>query len=256
MKEESRMYKGCEYVTAKEFASRVEKTPQTINKYIREGKLAASDVFHVGIVYLKWETQKDRFEEILRKNAKKTNKKYRKQPTQTTSAKGLSPSSGIKTLEDGEQEAVSSEELKVGDDTIVLADIDPMLYKSCWIPDGDGNPIYNPITGKPELDMERLKDTLVVMLSRQKLDRENGKLIPKTDIEPTISYIGRKISQYVSSIHSRFGSIYGAEVEKILKRELTADEQTRFANVLKKDEAKFLSEIQTEFRRISDEIGE
>jgi len=244
---------GKEYVTATEFAKRVDSTPNTIYLFLRKGYLQAQDIQKNGMLYLEWASQAVAYKVARGRNNSKGGSGRRKKNVsnpimhtnsiQNPNVKGLALA-----VEDN-----SIAEINASDNVIDLSTINPYDHKDCWLLDGNNEPIRDP-DGKPKLNYEELKTKVTVQTYKIKLDKETRSVIPKEELLTTIQGICTVLKSAIDNIPQRYGATLIAVAESITGHEFTSTEHTQVMNTLRSLPKEIFPSIQAELTKMVENV--
>ena len=266
MNESVRNYRGREYVTVTEFASRVGCTRVTIHNYLKSGNLQGTHIDRSKEIWLDWEAQSMQWK-LRRKTGGRriaskitvSNKKESKQPSNkrgrpkknkefvTIGEKKLkSPSiPSVPSMESGDERIPKADEL------VDLSALNPEDHKDCWLLDGN-KPVYNPLTGEPMLDYDKLKLKLVAQKYQLDLDEKRGQLIAKEELSRTIIAISRIITSSLNSIPQRYESMLTSMAENMSGYVFSAKEKAEINESLKAESISITKSIAAEISKLED----
>lgn len=221
-REDTTMYDHKEYVTIDEFAKRVGAGRRTIMRRLSEGKLQSRTFDGRRTVYLEWESAKKMWDllphDTQRINAgKRSNAKRYGKPMPEEPKKPQVYAPSVPTL-DAEMEEMP--------ELIDLSTFDKAKYRDCVI---DG-----------EFDYDKLKTRLTAETYQQKLNKERGQLVERTDIVNWAKRLGTMVNTGLESIPQKYTSVLIAQVQAIVSRrleipdfEFTEKERTDIRSALK-----------------------
>ena len=236
-------YKGKDYVTIPEFASRFGCSTQHIRDCIKRGILSDTHLNGYRASYVDWLTESIKFERYTEYRLKKGNgRKPDFKPFITKEPKAP------KIKDDNEElptvEAPSIPEIPT--DIVNMSTLNPQDYPDCWIRDAAGEVLMNSITKLPELDYDRLKQRLTAEKFQLDIDQKRGKFIERDELTRSIVSIASIINAGLSAIPQRYGAILIAEAERITGHEFTADERASIRKTLKNEAGNIMNSIRTE----------
>lgn len=201
-REESTIYNHKEYVTIDEFAKRVGAGRRTILRRLSEGKLQARSFDGRKTKYLEWESSKKMWD-MLPHDPQKINagrssnsKRYGKPGTEPKKPEVITPTVGIPDLDND-----------VIPEIIDLSSFDKAKYRDCLNEEG-------------EFDYDKLKTRLTAETYQQKLHKERGQLVEKTEIINWAKKLGTMVNTGLESIPQKYTSVLIAQVQSIVAQRL------------------------------------
>lgn len=263
MNESVRQYKGREYVTTTEFANRIGCSRVTIFNRLKSGDLQGIHIDRSRETWLDWETQRQQWFIVKKHSGRKLGSKVTKTnkketPKKKGSAKKTSDSEFISIGElhtstpsiPGIPALAQMEEKEPkGEDLIDLSRINPDEHKDCWIMDGK-EVIYNPLTGEPMLDYDKLKVKLIAQKYQLDLDEKRGKLIEKEELSRSMLAISHIMMAALNSIPQRYEALLTTQAETMTGHKFTAEERATIRDTLKNEAAAIAKSISLELEKM------
>lgn len=205
------IHEGKEYISTFEFAKRVGASERTIRRKVNDGLLKSISFDGRRLKYIEWEVGKKMWEFMPHDSkctkagkasaAKKKGDKYgspSKDPKEPVVQTPTVPSADL----DGDV---------INIETLDLSTFDKNVYKDCIGDDG-------------EFDYDKLKLRLTAETYQQKLKKERGQLVEKTDIITWAKKIGIIVNNGLDSIPQRYTSVLIAQVQSIVSHRLGIDD--------------------------------
>ncbi len=264
-----RKYKGREYVSVTEFAYRVGCSRMTIHNYIKSGNLQGTHIDRSKEIWLDWEAQSVQWKlrkktggrKLSSQNAGKEpataeEKRKRGRPKKNTGFVTI-PANKLKSPALPSAPEIESGEARVpkADELIDLSKINPDDHKDCWIMDGS-TPVFNPLTGEPMLDYDKLKLKLVAQKYQLDLDEKRGQLIAKEELSRSMLAISRIITTSLDSIPQRYESTLISMAENMSGYSFSIKEKAAITEALKTESISIARSIAAEIAKLEGEDGE
>lgn len=258
-----RRYKGREYVSVTEFADRVGCSRMTVHNYIKSGNLQGTHIDRSKDIWLDWEAQSMQWklrkktggrklasEDTAKEPPATEEKRKRGRPKKNPgyvkiSENKLKPPSlpSAPEIESGEDRVPKADEL------IDLSKINPDDHKDCWIMNGS-TPVYNPLTGEPMLDYDKLKLKLVAQKYQLDLDEKRGQLISKEELSRSMLVISRIITTSLDSIPQRYESTLISMAENMSGYSFSVKEKAAITEALKTESLSIARSIAAEIAKL------
>ena len=269
MNESVRQYKGREYVTTTEFAARVGCSRITIFNRLKKGELQGIHIDRSREIWLDWDTQRKQWQLSLSKKStgrklSSTAKETRKDENDGKKKRGRPKKTAEPIVHIGKPQEISppadrlsgipgmEEKTPRGDDLIDLSRINPEDHKDCWVMDGNA-PIYNPLTGEPMLDYEKLKLKLVAQRYQLDLDEKRGQLIEKEELSRSMSAISHIMMAALNSIPQRYESVLTSMAERMSGYAFTAKDKAAIREAMKSEAITIARSISVELDKLEEQ---
>lgn len=185
--EDVKKIKGKEYVTAKEFAARMNTTIMTITRYLKSGKIAYTDKIPGKTRYFDWTQQKKLFLAAKEKAKKITKAKARPIPKDVYMDFHLvepsAPSVNTPEVKEPTVEDVMSGRTSLDS---IRALIDPEKELDCWVTDIK--------TDEKVFSWEVCEKKYRAIILSMKARQQAGELIEKKEIAPALDAFGTVMS--------------------------------------------------------------
>lgn len=211
-----------EYVSIIEFAKRLDAGVSTVRRKISEGKLPARTFDGRKTMYIEWESGRAIWNMMH-------HDKQRSAAGRSSNEKRYG-----KPSEEPSKPAVVEPKVQMPDITndviqeiVDLSSFDKEQYADCVLPNG-------------EFDYDKLKVRLTAETYQQKLKKERGELVEKTEVMNWARKIGTMLNSGLESIPQKYTSVLIAKVQSIVAQrlerpdfEFTEKERTEIRTILK-----------------------
>lgn len=221
-REDVTVYRNKEYVTMKEFSVRVNASLTTVKKLCANGRIPHRTFDGRKTSYIEWESGKTIWDMLphdtgrARAGRKSAEVKYGKPKKEAKEPVVSEPTVSMPSLDND-----------VVQEVVDLSSFDKEKYADCVLPNG-------------EFDYDKLKLRLTAETYQQKLQRERGELVEKTEIVNWAKKLGTMINSGLESIPQKYTSVLIAKVQSIVAQrlehpefEFTEKERTEIRTILK-----------------------
>ena len=243
--------KGREYVTAKEFARRMDTTTMTITRYVKAGYISYTDAIKGSVRYFDWEEQKENY--LAAKSKAKKITRSKSKPVPKDVYMNVKTSSPVEpSVNEPEVVAPSVDDVMSGKTSLdsIRGLIDPNKEEDCWIVDiKSGLRVFS-----WEVCEKKYRAIILSMKARQ----QAGELIEKKDIAPALDAFGTVLSAALNTSKFKMvplivawaetlGATIKPEDEIYLKENNIDPEYTRMTDDMR-------SEVEKESRAFTEDV--
>lgn len=245
--------KGREYVTAKEFAKRMNTTAMTITRYVKAGYISYTDIIKGPVRYFDWEEQKQGFLAAKEKAKKGTRRESRPIPKDVYMNVSTSDPV-VPTVNEPEVVAPNVDDVISGKTSLdsIRGLIDPDKEEDCWVIDIK--------TGARVFSWEICEKKYRAIILSMKARQQAGELIEKKDIAPALDAFGTVLSAALNTSKFKMvpliiawaetlGASIKPEDEIYLKENIIDPEYTRMTDDMR-------SEVEKESKAFTEDVQE
>lgn len=207
--EDVKRIRGKEYVTAKEFAARMNTTVMTVSRYLRDGKISYTDKIPGKTRYFEWTAQKKLFlaaKEKARKIPKANSRPIPKEvyAADFSLAEPTVPDVGVPGVREPSVDDVMAGRTPLDS---IRALIDPSKEKDCWIIDLK--------TGEKVFSWEVCERKYRAIILSMKARQQAGDLIEKKEIAPALDAFGAVMSAALNTSKFKMKPLIVAWAERL-----------------------------------------
>lgn len=228
---------GKEYVSVSEFSRRTGVKVNTINAYIRDGKLKIGNE-RGRKRYLQWERENKKLKNLLMENA--THQKGR---SLISVSKGKT--ADIETKDTGEVNDIQDLETGVVDVKQLFKNFDEKDFQDCLTRTLEGEIIYDS-NGRTVLNWATVDRKITALIRNLELKRKEGELIKIDDVTRFLSIAFAKTQGKLSNIPDRYSSRFAAFFKKETGGEVSNETLTALKNMLTIETKNILSDLSKE----------
>ena len=228
---------GKEYVSVSEFSRRTGVKVNTINAYIRDGKLKIGNE-RGRKRYLQWERENKKLKNLLVENA--THQKGR---SLISISKGKT--ADIETKDTGEVNDIQDLETGVVDVKQLFKNFDEKDFQDCLTRTLEGEIIYDS-NGRTVLNWATVDRKITALIRNLELKRKEGELIKIDDVTRFLSIAFAKTQGKLSNIPDRYSSRFAAFFKKETGGEVSNETLTALKNMLTIETKNILSDLSKE----------
>ena len=228
---------GKEYVSVSEFSRRTGVKVNTINAYIRDGKLKIGNE-RGRKRYLQWESENKKLKNLLVENA--THQKGR---SLISVSKGKT--ADIETKDTREVNDLQDLETGVVDVKQLFKNFDEKDFQDCLTRTLEGEIIYDS-NGRTVLNWATVDRKITALIRNLELKRKEGELIKIDDVTRFLSIAFAKTQGKLSNIPDRYSSRFAAFFKKETGGEVSNETLTALKNMLTIETKNILSDLSKE----------
>lgn len=207
--EDVKRIRGKEYVTAKEFAARMNTTVMTVSRYLRDGKIAYTDRIPGKTRYFEWTAQKKLFLAAKEKARKIPKANSRPIPKEVYAADFSLAGPSVPEVREPSVSMPDVEDVMSGRSPLdsIRTAIDPEKETDCWIIDlKTGGKVFS-----WEVCEKKYRAIILSMKARQ----QAGELIEKKEIAPALAAFGSILSSALNGSKFRMRPLIVAWAERL-----------------------------------------
>lgn len=215
----SKRIKGKEYVTATEFARRVNTSRATIDKYRQAGKIeACKPTKNDSVYYYEWATQKIRYLDAKAKAKKGTIREARPVPKSLYAADFHVVEPSAPDVREPSVSVPNVEDVMSGRSPLdsIRTAIDPNQEQDCWVIDLK--------TGERVFSWEVCEKKYRAIILSMKARQQAGELIEKKEIAPALAAFGSILSSALNGSKFRMRPLIVAWAERLGAKIMPEDE--------------------------------
>ena len=256
---------GKKYVTAAEFARRVDVSKMTISNALRDGRLEGTKLDGYKREWIEWQKQKEIWDDL--QNEVHPGQPSKKRLQEEEDELFLPFDTGVDyTPEDGETIHVNNlrnlteledsiaeekvEEVTFGDNTVNLSKVDIKYFYDCLLLDRSGKARVNPITNEPMIDWKKADVKVKTLIHQQQLDQKAGTLIELTEAEEFMSTAFSPVAETINNLPDKYFMQISAWLDASRGVKLSNKENSELRELLKDETDSMLRGLQSELMEV------
>ncbi len=236
--------KGREYVTAKEFAERMNTTKMTVSRYLSSGKIEATKLIRGKVTYFDWEEQRVRFLAARDKAKHITRREARPIPKEAYVGLRVSEPS-VPDVREPDVREPDVEDVLSGRSPLdsIRTAIDPDKEQDCWVTDIK--------TGERVFSWEVCEKKYRAIILSMKARVQAGELLEKTEIAPALSAFGTVLSSELNTSKFKMHPLIVAWAERLGAKVTPEDEIFLNEGIIDPEYTRMVDDLRAEIERES-----